>query len=275
MAVAAIEISESVQQGLDGFFGFLPNLLGFLVILVVGYFIAKIVKGIIGKGLEKLGLDRALHESDAGEYVEKVSPGAKPSKLVGAVGFWLIFLFVLSAAIGALQIPAVTTFMNEVLAYLPNVIAAVVIFVVAAAIAGAAGAAIHKLMGDTSTGRLLRAAAPSLVMVIAVFMILNQLKIAEEIVTITYAMLLGSVALGMALAFGLGGRDVAGRMLEDAYDKGQDKKDEAKDDLEKGKERAQDRAEDVKGESGNGGGNQGGNQVAPPGALPGGSPRTV
>jgi hypothetical protein len=269
MPLAAIEVGDSLQQGVDAFFEFVPNLIAFLVILVVGYFIAKIVKGIISKALEKLGLDRALHESDAGEYVERVSPGAKPSNLVGAVGFWLIFLFVLTAAIGALQIPAVTTFMNQVLAYLPNVIAAVIIFVLAAAIAGAVGGAVHKLMGDTATGRLLRAAAPSLIMVIAVFMVLNQLKIAEEIVTITYAALLGSVALGMALAFGLGGREVAGRMLEDAYDKGQEKVDEAKDDLEKGKERAKDKADEAQSQVERG---SGGGQGSPPSTTPGTPP---
>jgi hypothetical protein len=215
----AVEISESLQQALDAFFEFLPNLLGFLVILIVGYLIAKAVKALVGKGLQAVGLDRALSESDAGRYVEKVSPGARPSNLISAVVFWLIFLFVLTAAIGALEIPAVTAFMDEVLGYLPNVIAAVVIFVVAAAIAGAVSGLIDRLIGDTATGRLLRAAAPSLIMVIAVFMILNQLEIAEEIVTITYASILGALALGMALAFGLGGRGVAGRMLEDAYDR--------------------------------------------------------
>jgi hypothetical protein len=243
----AIEVGDSVQQGLDAFFEFIPNLIGFLVILVVGYLIAKAVKGLVSKALEKVGMDKALHESDAGEYVEKVSPDSRPSKLIGAVAFWLIFLFVISAAIGALQIPAVTGFMDQVLGYLPNVIAAVVMFVVAAAIAGAVGGLIHKVMGDTPTGKLLRAAAPSLIMVIAVFMILNQLKIAEEIVTITYAAILGALALGMALAFGLGGRDVAGRMLGDAYDKGQEKKDEVKGDLETGKERAQQRADQAQG----------------------------
>jgi hypothetical protein len=218
---AAVEISESLQGALDSFFEFLPNLLGFLVILLVGYLIAKAVKALVSKGLQAVGLDRALSESDAGQYVAKVSPDARPSKLIATVVFWLIFLVVLTAAIGALEIPAVTAFMDDVLGYLPNVIAAVVIFVVAAAIAGAVGGLIDQLIGDTATGRLLRAAAPSLIMVIAVFMILNQLKIAEEVVTITYAALLGAVALGMALAFGLGGRNVAGRMLEDAYDRGE------------------------------------------------------
>ena len=101
-------------------------------------------------------------------------------------------------------------------------------------------------------------------MVIAVFMVLNQLHIAEAIVSITYTALLGSLALGLALAFGLGGRDVAGRMLEDAYDKGQDKKEQVKDDLDKGKERAQDKAQEARGESASGPGAIGGGASTPP-----------
>jgi hypothetical protein len=236
---AAIDISESLQGGLDSFFGFIPNLIGFLVILLVGYVIARIVRAAVSKGLEAVGLDRALHESDAGEYVEKVSPGARPSKLIGVVAFWLIFLFVLTAALSALHIPAVTAFMTQVLNYLPNVIAAIVIFVLAAAIAGAVGGLVAKLLGDTPTGKIVATAVPALIMVIAVFMILNQLRIAPEIVSITYAALLGSVALGAALAFGLGGRDVAGRMLEDAYRKGREQRGQVERDVRLGKERAE------------------------------------
>lgn len=237
--LGAIEISDSIQGTLDSFFEFLPNLIAFLVILVVGYFIAKFVGKLIQKGLESAGLDKQLHESDAGKYVEQVSPGASPSKGIGRVAFWIIIVFVLSTAIGALKIPAVTEFMNDVLAYLPNVIAAIVIFVIAAAIAGAAGAAVHKLLGDTPTGKVARAVIPALVMVIGIFMVLNQLKIAEDIVIIMFAVIMGSLGLGMALAFGLGGRDVAGKMLSDAYDKGRENQEDVKDDLRKGKERAE------------------------------------
>jgi len=241
--MAAVKLSDSVQQGTDSFFAFIPNLIAFLVILVVGYFIAKIVAGVIRKAVEKLGLDRALHESDAGQYVERLSPGAKPSNGVGRVAFWILFAFVLTAAIGALKIPAVTAFMNQVLAYLPNVIAAIIIFVAAAAIAGAAGGGVAKLMGDTPTGKLVAAIVPTLVLVIGLFMVLNQLKIAEEIVTVTFTVLLASLGLGLALAFGLGGRGVASRLLEDAYNKGREQKGQVKQDMQKGKERARDQAE--------------------------------
>jgi Mechanosensitive ion channel, conserved TM helix len=252
---AAINIGRSLQQALDAFLGFLPNLVGFLIILVVGYLVAKLVKAVVRRVLEKVGVDRALHRSEAGQYVERVSPGASPAALIGGVVFWLIFIFVLSAAIGALKIPAVTAFMDKVLAYLPNVIVAVLIFVLAAAIAGAIGGLVHKAMGDTPTGRVVRTAVPALVMAIAVFMILNQLRIAPEIVTITYAALIGAVALGSALAFGLGGRGVAQRMLEDAYSKGEDEKDQVKRDLRTGRDRAQEQADQAQ------------TQVAQPGGV--------
>jgi hypothetical protein len=235
--LAAVKIGDSLQQGFDSFFGFLPNLLGFLVILVVGYIIAKVVKGVVVKLLQKAGLDKALHSGHSGRYVEQISPGASPAKLVGAVAFWLIFLFVLSAAIGALKIPAVTTFMNDVLAYLPNVIVAVLIFVIAGVIASAIAGVVTKTMGDTPTGKLVATVAPLLIMAIATFMILNQLRIAPAIVTITYAVLLGSLGLGMALAFGLGGRETAGRLVSGAYTKAQGQTDQVKHDMQTGKDR--------------------------------------
>jgi hypothetical protein len=260
--MAAIQVTDSIQQGLDAFFSFVPNLIAFVVILVVGYFVAKLIKGIVRKALEKLGVDRALHDSDAGRYVERVSPEASPSNGISRLVFWLIFAFVFVAAVGALRIPAVTAFMNQVLAYLPNVIAAIVIFVLAAAIAGAAGGAVAKLIGDTPTGKLVGTIVPALVMVIGVFMVLNQLKIAEEIVFIAFAVLMGSLGLGMALAFGLGGRQVATRLLEDAYEKGQEQRGRVRRDVELGKQRAEEQAERgkqrAKAEVGDGGGGSSG-----------------
>ena len=243
---ASLSISSSLQEGFNSFFGFIPNVIGFLLILLVGWLIAKIMRTLVTKGLEALGLDKALQESPAGEYVEKFSPGASPSRLIGAVAFWFIFLFVLTAAFSALKIPAVTAFMTEVLNYLPNVIAAAIIFVIAAALAGAIGGAVAKLLGDTPTGKIVASVVPALIMVIAVFMILNQLRIAPQIVTLTYTFLLGSVALAAALAFGLGGRDVAGRMLQDAYDKGREQKGQVEGDVELGKQRAEQKAEEGK-----------------------------
>lgn len=240
--VVAIDWGGSFETGLDTFFGFLPRLLAFIVILVIGWIVAKVVAAIVRKALEKLGVDKQLHESDAHSYVERVLPGASPSNGISRVVFYLVFVFFLFTAIGALQIPALTTFMNQVLAYLPNVIVAIVIFVIAAAVSGAVAGAIVKVMGDTPTGKVAASVLPAIVMVIALFMILEQLQIAPEIVRIAFAATMGALALGLALAFGLGGRPVAQRMLEDAYQSGQKAKEQVKADVAAGRERAEDQA---------------------------------
>src|SRR5699024_8583926 len=122
-----------------------------------------------------------------------------------------------------------------------NVIAAVLIFLVAGAIAAGVSTLVARTMGDTALGKIVATAAPILVMTIATFMILDQLKIAESIVTITYAGLIGAVALGSALAFGLGGREVARELLQGAYDKGRENKEQFQRDLDVGVSRARER----------------------------------
>lgn len=234
-----MDIGRSFNSAWEGFFGFLPNLLGFLVILVVGYVVARLVATAVQKIAEKTGLDRKLRESEANKYVEMVVSGAKPSRGIARVVFWLVFAFFLFAGIGALQIPALTTFMNQVLAYLPNVVVAIVIFVLAAVVAGAVAGGVTRVMGDTPTGKILASVVPALVMIIAMFMILEQLQIAAEIVRIAFAATMFALALGLALAFGLGGRDLAGRVLEDAYRKGKEHKEQARRDLETGRARAE------------------------------------
>jgi hypothetical protein len=169
-------------------------------------------------------------------------PGASPSNGIATVVFWLIFVFFIFSAIGALQIPALTTFMNQVLAYLPNVIVAIFIFVLASLVAGGVAAGVGKVMGDTPTGKIVATIVPAIVMVIAMFMILEQLQIAPEIVRIAFAATMGALALGLALAFGLGGRGVAQQMLEDAYAKGREQRDQVKADVQQGRERAEHQA---------------------------------
>ncbi len=186
----AASIGSSVRNAFVVFFAWLPHVIGAIAVLVIGYFVARLVA-------------------------------------------------VFSLAASVLGVAALTAFVGAVWAYLPNVVAAFLIFLVASALAGGIAAVVDRAMGDTSLGRIARAAAPVLIMAIAVFMILEQLKIATAIVTITYAALLGAIALGSALAFGLGGRDVAAQMLPGAYDKGRENSDQFKRDLDRGKERAQ------------------------------------
>ncbi len=239
-----MDIGDSFQNTTDGIFGFLPNLLGFLVILLVGYIVARVVAGVVRKLLEKVHIDRKLHESSARKYVDTVLPGASPASGIATVVFWLVFIFFLTSAIGALGIPAATGFMNTVLAYLPNVIVAILIFVIAALLSGAIAGVVVRFMGDTPTGKVVATVAPAVIMVIAFFMILEQLQIAPEIVRIAFTAIMFALALGLALAFGLGGRELAADALRQAKDKGADATSRAKQDAQVGADRARSEYDD-------------------------------
>src|SRR3954468_184941 len=207
MPVADVDVGNSIQTFLNEVFGFLPNLIGALLILVIGWFVARLVGSLVARALQRGGLDDALSKGRTGTLVANVTES--PSRLIGRVAYWFLLIGAFALAVSALGIDALTEFMGVVFGYLPNVIAALAIFVVAGLVAAGIGALVARTMGDTPTGKVVGTVVPGLVMAIAVFMILNQLRIAPAIVTITYAALIGSFALAAALAFGLGGREVA------------------------------------------------------------------
>jgi len=241
------DIGDQAERSLTVFFDWLPHLVGAVLVLILGWIVARFVAGLVRRALHRAGLDRTVHQGTGGEWIRRVVQ--RPSHLIGTIAFWAVFLGAISLAVSVLGIEALENFVAAVYSYLPNVIAALLIFLVASAIAAGVATLASRLLGDTPLGRIAAVAGPILVMAIATFMILDQLQIAPAIVTITYAALLGAIALGSALAFGLGGRDVARDMLETAYQRGRERKEEYKRDLELGAQRARAEAERVKEEA--------------------------
>lgn len=212
------DLTRSVQNGFDKLFDYLPQILGALALLLIGYFIAIGLRALTRKLLKQVRFDRALHTSPAGNVISRIVDS--PSRFVSKIVFWLVFLGFVSLAVSALNLPALNDFLGAIYGYLPHVIAAVIIFLVASAVSVGAAGFVRRVMGRSPLAKVITTVIPSLVMSIATFMILSELQIAEDIVNITYTALVGAIALGLALAFGLGGRDVASRLLEQAYQSG-------------------------------------------------------
>lgn len=210
----------------------LPKFIGALAVLIIGYLIAKLIASSVRKLLGRIQLDKRLHAGSGGNAIQRAIPS--PTRLISSLTFWVLMLLVITLAVSILGVPLLDHFVRAIYSYIPNVIAAILIFMVASAISAGIAAVVLNIMGDTPTGKAVASAGPILVMGIAVFMILNQLKIAPQIVTITYAALVGSIALGAALAFGIGGRDTASKIIQDMYEKGQQKKGAVASDVKKG-----------------------------------------
>ena len=235
---------RTLEAGLARIFDYVPEILTALLLLIVGYLIAKLLERIIRRSLQKLRFDRAMHSSPAGNYIARIVES--PARFVGRVAFWIVLLAFISFAVSALNLPVLNQIVQGIYAYVPNIVAAVAIFLVASAISAGAASFAARVLGKTPTAKLIATVIPAVTMSIAVFMILNQLRIAPEIVTITYTAIIGAVALGLALAFGLGGREVAARILEQAYDAGRRNAGTVMRDAQTAKENVRDSAEEIR-----------------------------
>ncbi|MEO6866824.1 MAG: hypothetical protein ABI200_02265 [Gaiellales bacterium] len=224
-----MNIGNSVERGFDQFFAWLPNLVGALVILLVGWLVARLLSTLVHRVLKRAHLDEQMSRGRAGEMISRVVH--EPSAALGTVTFWLVMIGTFSLTVTALGIDALTAFVASIYAYLPHVLAAALILVVAVMISTAVSAFVNRTMGGTPTGKVVQTAAPILIMTIATFMVLTELMIAEQIVLITYAGIVAAIALGSALAFGLGGRDAAKDALSTAVESGKRQQDQVRKDL--------------------------------------------
>lgn len=211
----AIDIGGSIDRFFDGLLEWAPRIIGALVILIIGYILAKAIGNLIGRALKRVGLDRILRRSPVEPVIGRVTSSV--SRLLGQLAFWILFLGAISIAVDVLGIEEVKNVVGAIWAYVPNVLAALVILFVAGALSVWLSGLLPRVMGNTMAGRIAARTVPVLIMAIASFMILDQLEIARNIVVITYAALISSIALGFAIAFGLGGRGVADQILSSAY----------------------------------------------------------
>jgi hypothetical protein len=236
--------SRSLQDGVTHVVNFVPHLLGALVILIIGFIVAKAVSKVVTKALHRVRFDRSLHTSSAGNVISRMVES--PSRAVGRVVYWLIYLAFISFAVSALNLTVLNQILSGLYAYVPHVIAAISIFLVASLVSVEATKLVQRVMARTATAKLISAVIPAITMSLAVFMILNELNIAKDIVNILFTAIVGSIALGLALAFGLGGRDAAKALLEQAVDTAKDNSDQVISELKQASRTASMQAQQTK-----------------------------
>ena len=182
---------------------FLPKFVGFLLILVIGYFIAKALGSLFEKILERVGFDRAVERGGVKEALARTPYDA--SDIVGKLVFYLLFLFVLQLAFSVFGPNPVSDLLEGIIAYLPNVIAAIVIIVVASAVAAAVRELTSAALGNLSYGRLLANVAGAAILTVGVFAAVSQLRIAPAIVNAVFYAILAIIVGTLVIAVGGGG----------------------------------------------------------------------
>lgn len=236
-------ISEPAIAMLNDIVTMLPNIAVAIVLVLVGVWLAKWVKGLVISLLENVGLNSIFNK--VGVPTDK--PGAvTPVEVVGTiVQVFIIFLFAVEA-LQVVNLSFMVTLATGVFAYLPMVVAAIIILAIGYWLATLAERFVGSVL-TTSTGspHVLRYVAKYAIMAFALFMALDQLGIARSIISSAFILILGGVALAFGLAFGLGGREHASRYLTKMEDSLEDAE-VSKEDWEKEKSAMKQEAKDVK-----------------------------
>ena len=207
-------VSEPATQMLATIVNFIPRLFAAIVVVLVGLFLAKIVSGLLDGVLEGAGID-----DKTAAFLPKKEDGApmfEISNIVSVIVKILIAIFFVVAGLNILGVETLTRIGSTIIAYLPNILAAVIILVIAWILAAKASEAILKASPDSKG---LALAAKSGIFVLAAFMALTQLGIASKILTLLFAAIVIAVAVAFAIAFGVGGRSWAGKKLEEIDEK--------------------------------------------------------
>jgi hypothetical protein len=199
----AVDFQGGVSSAWSNVITFVPKLAAALVIILVGYLIARLVAGILNKVLERVGFDRAVERGGIKQALAKSR--YDPSDIIAKLAFWLILLVTLQIGFGVFGPNPISDLLRGLIAYLPNVLVAIVIVVVAAAIAKAVTDLLSNLLSSVSGGAMVAKGAGIAVLVFGAFAALDQLQIAPRIVTGLWYAILAIVVGSAVVSIGGGG----------------------------------------------------------------------
>lgn len=220
--------AERLQTSFSEVFGeLIPALLGALIIVFAGYLLAKVLERLVDRGLRRIGFNNMLARGGVLEAVERSGAHVNPTRVLANLVFWLAMFAVILVAANALGLQSLASVFGELVSYIPSVIAAIVIILVGIVLGQFVGGLIGASAGALHGGRALARIGSGGIILLAIFMALQELGIATEIVTTAFAILFGAIALALALAFGLGSRELAGEIMREWYENYRRERDDA------------------------------------------------
>ncbi|HZB59086.1 MAG TPA: hypothetical protein VFA73_07850 [Actinomycetota bacterium] len=223
----AVDYQAGIENAWSNVATFVPKLLAALVILLVGYIVAKAIAGILNRVLERVGFDRVVERGGVRQVLARSK--YDPSDILAKLVFWTIMLLVLQLAFGVFGSNPVSDLLRGLIAYLPNIFVAILILVIAAAIARAVTDLLSNLLSSVQGGQVLAKGAGIAILVFPVFAALDQLQIAPRIVTGLWYALLAAVVGSVIVAVGGGGIRTMQRYWERAVGRAESRGPELRD----------------------------------------------
>jgi hypothetical protein len=215
------ELWDRILVGSEQVVHVIPALVGAAVILLTGYFLARQVQRWADDLLKRLGFNRMATAGGLDEVVGRTGSRLDPVRALAKLIFWLVMLVVILLASTALGLESINQMFGAMLAFIPTLIAAIVIVILGIIVGEFVRGLILASAGNVSGVPTVAKMAKGAVIMIALFMALQQVGVAEEIVTAAFTLILGAAALAVGLAFGLGNRELAGEITRRWYEQGQ------------------------------------------------------
>ncbi len=214
------ELMDRIAGGAEELGRIAPALIAAGLVLLAGYLLARQGERWVDRLLKRVDFNRVAAEGGLADAVDRARPHLDPVHAMGKLMFWLIMLVVILLASAALGLESINEMFGMMLAFIPTLIAAIVIvilgLIVGEFVRGIILASAGRLEGVPLVAKLAKVA----VILISIFMALQQVGVAADIVTAAFTLIVGAVALAAGLAFGLGNRELAGEITRRWYEQG-------------------------------------------------------
>jgi hypothetical protein len=217
-------IMASLAAALTLFMAAIPRIIGFLVILVIGWLIAGALAGATAALLRTVKFNELSQRAGISGFLRRAGVETDASGVMANIVKWFVRLIALVVAFDALGLPAVSQVLHDFLLWIPNLVVALVILVLAGLAANALGDVVRGATATAGLGnpRTFESIAKVAVWVFGIVIAVNQVGIATTLVNTLFMGFVGALALALGLAFGLGGRDTAGQIVAQWYRRGKE-----------------------------------------------------
>ena len=206
---------DAINATIAAFVATLPSIVGALLLLVIGWIVAGIVGGVVTRLLRKIGVDQFATRAGITAFLQRARMKLDAPGLVGSIVTWYVRLIFVVMAANAVGITAVSTVLGQIIAFIPNMLVALLILV---AFAWLAGVTRNLVTGATESANVpnsgaLATLAYATVLGFGVVAAASQIGVATSLINILFTGIVAAVAIALGLAFGLGGREEAARVL--------------------------------------------------------------
>ncbi len=210
-------VITGIAAAFAAFFSALPSVIGAILILVIGWIIAGVIGGLVAKGLRAIRFDQLAERAGVTTFLRRAQVSADPAGVLGAIVKWYVRLVFVLLAANAVGLTAVSTDVNGVLAFIPNLLVAVFILGAFSWLAGFTRNIVRGALGGSSlpNADAIAAIAYATVFAFGVVAAADQIGVASTLINTLFMGVVAALALAFGLAFGLGGRDEAAQIWSD------------------------------------------------------------